>query len=61
MLVRNARRPGSGQTWQIDLLVETSPADRPVPFTAQSHSFDSRSVALEWLGIREADDGPERS
>ena len=54
-LVRVIERQGLSDQWQIDLLEETSPADRPTPFTAQSHTFQSRLAALKWLGIRMPD------
>lgn len=50
-LVRVVERKGLSDRWQIDLLEEVSSADRPTPFMAQSHTFQSRLAALEWLGI----------
>ena len=50
-LVHVIEREGLGDRWEIDLLEEDPSADRPKPFTAQSHTFGSRLAALEWLGI----------
>ena len=52
-LVRSVHRSGPRDTWQIELLDEMPPAERPAPFTSQRHIFKSRPTALEWLGIRE--------
>ena len=54
-LVRSVHRNGPSDTWQVELLDEIPPAERPAPFTAQRHVFKSRPAALEWLGIREPD------
>lgn len=51
-LVRVVRREGLSDQWQIDLLDEAPPAERPAPFMDQSHIFRSRLAALEWLGIQ---------
>ena len=51
-LVRVVERRGRSDQWQIDLLEEALPSDRPPPFIAQTHTFHSRLAALEWLGIR---------
>lgn len=50
-LVRDVERAGSADEWQVELLDEVPAAERPAPFTAQSHAFRSRPAALEWLGI----------
>jgi hypothetical protein len=50
-LVRSVHRNGPSDTWQIELLDEMPPAERPAPFTSQWHTFKSRPAALEWLGI----------
>ncbi|MCJ2124772.1 hypothetical protein [Methylobacterium sp. J-077] len=52
-LVRSVRRSGPSDTWQVELLDETPAVERPAPFAAQRHVFESRPAALEWLGIRE--------
>lgn len=54
-LVRNVHRSGPSDTWQVELLDEMPPAERPAPFMAQRHVFMSRPAALEWLGIQKAD------
>ena len=54
-LVRSVHRNGPSDTWQVELLDELAPAERPAPFMAQRHVFKSRSAALEWLGIQEWD------
>ena len=56
-LVRVVEREGLSDQWQIDLLEEAPPADRPTPFVDQSHTFGSRLAALEWLGIPETGGG----
>lgn len=56
-LVREVDRSGVTREWLVDLLDETSPAERPAPFTAQQHIFGSRGAALEWLGIGESGEG----
>ena len=56
-LVRVVEREGLSDQWQIDLLEEDPSADRPTPFTAQSHTFHSRLAALEWLDIRPVAEG----
>lgn len=50
-LVRGMDRGSLEDEWQIDLLDETTPLERPAPFTAQSHAFGSYPAALEWLGV----------
>lgn len=37
--------------WRIDLLVDTSPAECPLPFNGQSRTFSSYQAALDWLSI----------
>lgn len=59
-LVGEVDRSGKKRGWSVELLDETPSADRPAPFTAQSHAFETRATALEWLGIREARDEAER-
>ncbi|MCJ2071398.1 hypothetical protein MKK75_21805 [Methylobacterium sp. J-030] len=54
-LVRSVHRNGPSDTWQVELLDELAPAERPAPFMAQRHVFKSRSAALEWLGIQGVD------
>jgi len=51
-LVRIVARNEPSDTWQIELLHEMPPAERPEPFTSQWQTFKSRAAALEWLGIR---------
>lgn len=58
-LVREVGRSGMVREWLIVLLDETPPAERPAPFTAQQHAFDTRAAALEWLGIQGADANSE--
>ncbi|WCS28888.1 hypothetical protein LOK46_32370 (plasmid) [Methylobacterium sp. NMS14P] len=58
-LVREVDRGGTAREWLVDLLNELSPAERPEPFTAQQHAFDTRAEALEWLGIEESDANSE--
>lgn len=53
-LVREVDRGDTVREWLVELLDETPPADRPAPFTAQSHSFETRAAALAWLGINGA-------
>lgn len=60
-LVREVDRSGVTREWQVELLDETPPAERPAPFTAQRHSFGTRAVALAWLGIHEKSVGAEGS
>ena len=50
-LVREVDRSEAVRGWSVELLDEMSSADRPAPFGAQSHAFDTRAAALEWLGI----------
>jgi hypothetical protein len=50
-LAREVDRSGVTREWLVELLEETPPAERPAPFTAQSHAFETRAAALEWLGI----------
>lgn len=50
-LVHEVDRSGTAVEWLVDLLDETSPTERPAPFTAQQHAFRTRAEALEWLGI----------
>jgi hypothetical protein len=52
-LVRIVARNGPSDTWQIELLDEMPPAERPAPFTSQWRTFKSLAAALEWLGIHE--------
>ena len=52
-LVRDVARAGLADEWQVELLDEVPPGERPAPFTAPSHAFRSRPAALEWLGVRE--------
>ena len=54
-LVRVVSNSGPSDVWQIELLDEMPPTERPAPFTSQWHTFKSRQAALEWLSIREAD------
>ena len=54
-LVREVGLSDAVWGWLVELLEETSPAERPAPFTAQQHAFRTRTEALEWLGIQEAD------
>ena len=53
-LVREVEHGDTVREWLIELLDETWPAERPAPFTAQQHAFDTRTAALEWLGIHGA-------
>jgi hypothetical protein len=53
-LVREVGRSGAVREWLIELLDETTPAERPAPFRVQQHAFAARAAALEWLGIQEA-------
>lgn len=57
-LVQSIDSNGSNNGWRIDLLDETAPSERPAPFTAQAHTFQTRSAALEWLGVPEEDRTP---
>jgi hypothetical protein len=50
-LVRIVPHAEPSDTWQIELLDEMPPAERPAPFTSQWRTFKSRAAALEWLGI----------
>ena len=50
-LAREVDRSGVTRKWLVELLDETPSADRPAPFTAQSHAFGTRAAALAWLGI----------
>ncbi|MCJ2070006.1 hypothetical protein MKK75_14575 [Methylobacterium sp. J-030] len=50
-LVCEVDRSEAVRGWLIELLDDASPAERPAPFTAQSHAFETRAAALEWLGI----------
>ncbi|MCJ2065890.1 hypothetical protein MKK63_24745 [Methylobacterium sp. J-088] len=50
-LAREVDRSGVTRKWLVELLDEMPPADRPAPFTAQSHAFETRGAALAWLGI----------
>ncbi|KQS69325.1 hypothetical protein ASG32_29500 [Methylobacterium sp. Leaf361] len=52
-LVREVGRSDAVWGWLVELLDETSPAERPAPFTAQQHAFRIRAEALKWLGIPE--------
>lgn len=54
-LVREVDRGDVVREWLVELLDETPSAERPAPFTAQQHAFATRTAALEWLGIQEAD------
>lgn len=54
-LVREVGHSDAVWGWLVELLDETSPAERPAPFTAQQHAFRTRAAALEWLGIQGAD------
>ena len=58
-LVREVDRGDTVREWLIELLDETLPAERPAPFTAQQHAFDTRTAALEWLGIQGAGENAE--
>lgn len=51
-LVREVGRSDAVRGWLIELLDETSAAERPAPFRAQQHAFATCTAALEWLGIR---------
>ena len=59
-LVREVDRSGKKRGWSVELLDETPTADRPAPFTVQSHAFETHAAALEWLGIHEAREEAER-
>ncbi|MCJ2021296.1 hypothetical protein MKK84_28420 [Methylobacterium sp. E-065] len=54
-LVRVVSRTGPSNTWQVELLNELPATERPVPFTSQWRTFESRPAALEWLSVEEAD------
>ncbi len=51
----------SGQTddatWTAELLVDLSPGEMPVPFTAPEHTFASLDEARAWLGAPIAGSG----
>ncbi|MCJ2084880.1 hypothetical protein MKK88_02580 [Methylobacterium sp. E-005] len=59
-LVREVDRSEAVRGWLIELLDETPPPQRPAPFTAQSHAFETRAAALAWLGIRDAAEVADR-
>ena len=58
-LVREGGLSDAVWGWRVELLEETSPAERPAPFMAQQHAFRIRAEALEWLGIQGADAAAE--
>lgn len=58
-LAREVDRSGVTRQWLVELLDETPPTERPAPFTAQSHAFETRAAALTWLGIRDATEGAD--
>ncbi|MCJ2020743.1 hypothetical protein MKK84_25500 [Methylobacterium sp. E-065] len=58
-LAREVDRSGVTREWLVELLDETPPAERPAPFTAQSHAFETRAAALAWLGISGVSEGDE--
>lgn len=58
-LVRDVDRSGVAREWLVELLDETPPDERPVPFTAQRHAFGTQAAALQWLGIKETDAAAE--
>ncbi len=60
-MVRVVSSSGPSDMWQIELLDEVLPAERPAPFTSQWRTFKSRAAALEWLGIGEVDPHLEKS
>lgn len=54
-LAREVGRSDAVWGWLVGLFDETSPAERPAPFTAQRYAFGIREAALERLGIQGAD------
>ena len=42
--------PSRVRTWTAELLNDLPPEERPAPFTALEHQFDSLEEARVWLG-----------
>lgn len=49
-LARNPHREGLNDAWVVELLDDVSATERPSPFTARRHLFQSLLAALQWLG-----------
>ncbi len=42
---------GADQRWTAELLVDLAPEERPPPFTAPEHEFETLEEACRWLGV----------